>query len=276
MKAQVLSICVPNLGCSKNCPYCVSKMTGHTEYASGGEILANLPKIKALAEKTGITTVLITGKGDPFYNDNTIEWVKIFIKEFQNYIVEIQSNGLDLEKYGIKLLGDLRGRGLNTIAFSIDHPNQFQKYSEIFTQARSFGLIVRTTINLINTFKNTSFQDFIRLCLENHVHQLTFRNISIPLVPVKTEESLKTKKWILENVDQGIYPKLINEFLTGNYPLLRTLMNGAKVYDVNGISFTHFDYCIQDNNNNEDIRSLIFDEDGHCYDNWGSRASIIF
>ena len=29
MKAQTLAISVPNYGCNKNCPYCVSKMTGY-------------------------------------------------------------------------------------------------------------------------------------------------------------------------------------------------------------------------------------------------------
>ena len=57
---------------------------------------------------------------------------------------------------------------------------------------------------------------------------------------------------------------------------LRTLPYGAKLYDIYGISVTYFDYCIQDSSNEDDLRSLIFQEDGHLNTNWNSEAGRIF
>jgi hypothetical protein len=53
MKAQSLSICVPNKGCDKNCRYCISKMTG--DVPSSSELMRrNYPKVHKLAETSNV------------------------------------------------------------------------------------------------------------------------------------------------------------------------------------------------------------------------------
>jgi hypothetical protein len=58
--------------------------------------------------------------------------------------------------------------------------------------------------------------------------------------------------------------------------LIRDLATGVKVYDVGGISLAISDYCIQEQDSGSNLRSLVFQEDGHLYTSWGSRASILF
>jgi hypothetical protein len=48
------------------------------------------------------------------------------------------------------------------------------------------------------------------------------------------------------------------------------------VRDVGGIAVTFFEYCVQDSNGEDDIRSLIYNQDGHLYTTWNSPASMIF
>ncbi len=43
---------------------------------------------------------------------------------------------------------------------------------------------------------------------------------------------------------------------------------GAMLYMYDDISVTYFNYCIQDNHNENDVRSLIFHEDGHLSTSW--------
>ena len=58
--------------------------------------------------------------------------------------------------------------------------------------------------------------------------------------------------------------------------LIRVLPFGAEVYDIGGIAVTWLDECVQERNNTNDIRSLIYQEDGHMYSSWDSLASILF
>jgi len=57
--------------------------------------------------------------------------------------------------------------------------------------------------------------------------------------------------------------------------LIRELPN-LRIYDYKGLSVSSSDYCMQDESGADDIRSLIFMEDGHLYTNWNSKASILF
>jgi hypothetical protein len=87
-----------------------------------------------------------------------------------------------------------------------------------------------------------------------------------------------TAKWINENVDPEQYVRLFDEMkaactLHGRF--LRQLHFGPSVYAYRGVSVSYSDYCIQDSNVGEDIRSLIFLEDGHLYTSWNSTASAI-
>lgn len=277
MKAQNISICIPNRGCDKNCPYCISKMTGYME-ANVFLMERNLPKVKKIADKMGITTILLTGKGEPLFNDvSRVETIN-YIETFKEHIVELQTNGFFLSE-NPKFLDILFSVGLNTLALSVDDPDFIYENRDLIKRAKELGLVVRATFNLTERFIPVlDIEHLIAMCKSDGIDQVTLRQITIPKYLQKTDLALKTALWIEKNIDKRIYETLMKQFgeIKDKYPLLRKLNFGANVYDVKGVAFTCFDYCIQDNNDEEDIRTLIFAEDGHLYDNWNSKASILF
>ncbi len=279
MKANNLTISIPYRGCDRNCPYCVSKMTGYItadEYAFS----RNLKKVKMVADTCGITSLLITGKGEPFLNTGAIDEV---ITTFRNYPVEVQTNGhrllswfhSDKNKF---LLRCRYSPGINVFAVSLDRAESLQRCRDMFRYLDEAGAVIRVTMNASTWLKDTSFETFIDHCLDARIRQFSIRKLTIPNFVDNSdrEDYRKTAQWINDHASGLEYDRLIEEFLAGSYEKLRELNFGASIYDVRGISFTHFDYCIQDSSTGEDIRSLIYQEDGHLYTSWNSRASIIF
>jgi len=274
MRAQNLAVSIPPAKplCDKNCEYCVSRMTGYlkTDRALIGQ---NLPKVKELAHVGQVTSVLFTGKGEPTLNEIDLFWL---MDEFKHLPLGLQTNGLKLSK-NFDLLERLAAAGLNTLAVSIDDLEQFFNYFELFRRSKELGLVTRVTVNITNKLpKDITFLQLVDLCRDTFVDQLMLRNV---VVPNNVPLDIPTAKWISENVDPTMYPRLQNELkhvCEKKGMLIRKLSFGSLVYDYRGISVTYSDYCVQDDNDGEDIRSLIFMEDGHCYTSWNSKASALF
>lgn len=275
MRAQNLAISVPTTKagiCDKNCEYCVSRMTGYME-PNRALMQKNLPKVKELAHVGQVTSVLLTGKGEPTMSRTDLFWL---LEEFKHLPTELQTNGLKLSKDIVYLL-DLAHAGLNTLAVSIDNQQTFVDYEDMFAKAKELGLIIRVTLNITNKIpSDVPFDIIVATCLSTGVDQLMLRNVVVPSnVPAETKEA----KWIQKNVDPNVYNRLQKELKVAcekDGMMLRRLNFGSVVYDYHGVSVTYSDYCVQDDNDGKDIRSLIFMEDGHCYTSWNSKASIIF
>ncbi len=112
---------------------------------------------------------------------------------------------------------------------------------------------------------------------ETGVHQLSFRHVVIPKNAVDTQRSREAQKWIKEHKCTELYHmvKCLIEY-DNTKKEIRKLPFGTTVYDIDGISVTYFDECVQSKHNIDDIRSLIYQEDGHLYTTWDSTASILF
>ncbi len=274
MRAQNLAVSIPpgKPLCDKNCEYCVSRMTGYMK-TNRGLIASNLPKVKELAHVGQVTSVLFTGKGEPTLNESDLFWL---MEEFKHLPLGLQTNGLKLSK-DFSLLERLAAAGLNTLAVSIDDLEQFVNYYEMFARSKELGLLTRVTLNITNKLpENISFKWLVEVCRNNFVDQLMLRNV---VVPNNVPLDIPTAKWISKNVDPTMYPRLqaeLKKTCEKKGMLLRKLSFGSLVYDYRGVSVTYSDYCVQDDNDGEDIRSLIFMEDGHCYTSWNSKASILF
>ena len=270
MKANNLTICVPYKGCDKSppCPYCVSKITGGVE-SNIKRMHSNAKKVLTLARIAQVTSVLLTGKGEPFLNFGEILFFSNFFREFP---LEIQTNGIRLGKHRM-YIEDLARSGMNVIALSADDPySQGGNIANIVKSAHRSGLLVRATINVTRLLEPTgdTFDKLIGYCREWNVDQLTLRNIVAPNHTADTKET----RWIECFSDVKLYDRLKAGAESGY--LIRTLPTGSRVYDHGGIAVSFSDYCVQDSNNSEDIRSLIFQEDGHMYTSWNSRASMLF
>jgi len=271
MRAANLTISIPYEGCDKNCDYCVSKMTGSIE-TNTDLMLRNINKVKTLARAAQVTNVLFTGKGEPCLN-----WEELvdFIAKFKDFPCELQTNGIILNN-NINLVDTLQFYGLDVVALSIDKLEQFSEYSKLFKRIQDVGMTSRVTLNITNMIPEiTTFQDVVLLCIAYGVDQLLLRNIVIPNNVPKS----KYTKWIREYTNPAQYDKMValmNEELRKNGKFLRSTAFGMSIWDYKGISVTNSDYCIQENSNDVDIRSLIFQEDGHLYTNWNSKASRLF
>jgi len=271
MKAGNLTISVPNKGCNKNCPYCVSKITGKTE-SNVDLMIRNTDKVKTLAKAAQVFCVLLTGKGEPTCNTEMMEF---FIKRFAEFSVELQTNGIELFK-NPGYLHRLSVMGLNIVAISIDDIEDF--HPDLLKEIQKAGMLSRITFNVTNklhmpgrSYQDMEFHDLIELC-RGHVDQMTIRNVVVP----NNTERCKETIWIEDNVDPSVYQKLEQQMIRAceeHGTLIMKLPYGAFVYDYEGLAVSYSRYCLQDHNNGEDIRSLIFQENGHVYTSWVSGAS---
>ena len=275
MRAQNLAISIPKTkDCDKNCPYCVSKMTGFLK-PNLDLFWKNIGKAKTLAKHSNITSVLITGKGEPMQEPDLVRSVLYIFREFPT---ELQTNGKYLHK-NPEYVETLSDEGLNVLAISIDQPEEITEYAHLVKRAQAAGMLVRYTINLTNRFESRSFWHIFTMCKLAGIDQLSLREVTIPTDAIDTKESKAAQEWINKHVNTNFVKTIkvgmkLNLEESGRF--LMSLPYGAKLYDLEGISVTWFDYCVQDNNEGDDIRSLIYQEDGHLQTCWNSRASKLF
>lgn len=282
MEAGNLTLSVPYRGCDKECPYCVSRMTGYMK-ADELLILRNLPKVERTALTARVESVLITGKGEPVLS---LPNLRRYIQVFSDYNVELQTNGKALiwdfaqkktSQGGEELLEFLWYDGLNVLAISVDSVQDLQNpYMDPFlSHAMSLGIVIRLTVN-VSDLLGADPETLIHYCKERQVSQLTFRKLTIPENP-KHEG---TVNWILEHAPEPLWDQFAQEIkriLQKRGRLLRTLNHGETVWEVDGtVSLSWSDYCIQERDNGTNIRSLVFQEDGHLYTSWNSPASILY
>lgn len=287
MKVNNLSISIPNKGCKKNCLYCVSRMTGYMT-ADESLFIRNLTKARRIADRSQVSSVSITGKGEPMLNADMVREV---VREFVDFPVELQTCGLELAD-DTSLVDLLTLEGVDIFALSFDRWSDFESMKYVIERINCMNRTVRVTMNvsdmLVKPFEEAGsrmpeFMDYISECKKYGIQQFSFRNLSIP---TGTPKDNKTAQWIEKHVlNNKYYQDLIHQFecarnagiISGDVFMIRDLNYGARLYDVEGISFTYFDYCVQDlSRNSEDIRSLIYQEDGHMYTTWNSLAGRIF
>jgi len=236
-------------------------------------MIKNAKKVLTVARTAKVSSVLLTGKGEPMLNvGDTMR----MIEDFNEYPLEIQTNGLVLSKdYTlIELLAEV---GVNTISISIDNMETFKSFRNLYSKILACRMSVRICFNVttdVDWGKEQSLKKIIAMCQRVGIRQLLIRSLTIPNRAVDTPESKKAQKWI--KAFGYPYNKVDEQFKKIKKNLIRVLNHGAGIYDVNGIAVSFSDYCIQEVNNTEDIRSLIFLEDGHLYTSWNSKASLLF
>jgi hypothetical protein len=256
-------------------------------------MLRNISKVKTLAQSARVTGVLLTGKGEPTMNEKALFR---FIKEFREWPVEVQTNGYKIDNASFS--DKLYKSGLDTIAVSVSSSDAFEKIRHGVSYAASIGLNVRLTINLTSSvlsFISAEHRlgDILSFARKYKASQVTFRKITRPQnlhirkigaynANFCEDKKVRSAKNYVDNFSKS-NAEAINNFeqylsreLKHNGVRIRTLAWDNSIYDLQGIGILHSDYCIQESNNSEDVRSLIFNQDGHVYTSWNSQASIIF
>ncbi|MBT3219870.1 MAG: radical SAM protein, partial [Proteobacteria bacterium] len=126
MKIQTFSIIAGSDICNARCPFCVSKMTP-TQGVSHSEPEVNWRNFHIaakLAQQCGVTTAMITGKGEPTLFPEQLTKYLEALAALEFPFVELQTNGIRLIERRDEYSRHLRAwyeLGLTTIALSVVH-----------------------------------------------------------------------------------------------------------------------------------------------------------
>ena len=296
MKIQTFSIIVGNKSCNANCPFCISKLTPDCGI-SNNEIInwRNLKIGCNFAKQCGVSTVLLTGKGEPLVKQN-IDSITEYLKNIKEYnfpFIELQTNGTEILNLSDELLKIWYDLGLTTFIISCVHFNPI-KNKEIYNQ---FYPILDTLVNFIHS-KGFSVRlscimlkdyidnlekvlEFVELCKKWEVEQFTIRpvsnNIDISDVDLSDGFSKKTRMyhWIKDHKISNSVMKNISGFFISNATKLLQLMHGAEVFDYKGQNICISNCLTRETRNINEIRQLIFFPDGRLRYDWDKKGAII-
>jgi len=302
MKIQTYSVLAGTKACNGHCAFCVAKMTpGFNIPQEKTEVQWTPPnKFKEpginwknfeigckFAAKSGVSTVLITGKGEPtLYPHQIIDYLR-HLKNYDFPFIELQTNGIALfqeyEAYASQLK-QWRELGMTTVAISLVHyrrsknkeifqPNgEYMNLRELISNLHSIGFSVRLSITMIKDYIDNVYEvkNLVSFAKSNGVEQLTIRPVEQP----KKSENPAVYDWVSKRKlsENQIYN--IKSFLEKEAKELLRLVHNAAVYDLYGqnICFTN---ALTISASPEEVRQLIFFPDGHLRYDWQYPGAIL-
>jgi len=288
MKIQTFTIVAGTSACNAKCPFCISKMTGINDITKKPVVnWLNFDKACRLAQINNVSTVLITGKGEPLlYPDQITEYLER-MKKFDFPLIEVQTNGLvigrQFDRYE-SYLKKWRELGLNTIAFSIVHyekdknkqiytpDSEYIDLEEVVKKLHNLGYSVRFSCIMLKGFIDgvKEVKKLIEIARKWGVEQLTIRSVWVPKKSENKDVYDFTEKRILTNkqlID-------IDRFLNKGGNKIMTLDHGGIVYDYDGQNVCLSD-CLTIKPDTEDLRQLIFFPDSHLRYDWQYPGAIL-
>lgn len=237
-----------------------------------------------LAEKAGVTTAMLTGKGEPtLFPDQVTEYLEAIKLKYNFPIVEIQSNGLGV---GRGKLNDYLKRwydlGLSTFAISVaSHKEeinqkvytpkgQYINLEETIAKLHAIGFSVRLATVMVKGMldKPADIDDMIRFARKNKVEQLTFRPVNQTAKPDEANQKDKSiYDWTTTNRIPKDHVLILQEYVASIGKALMHLPHGATIYDVQGqnVCMTN---SLTLSTDPDEIRQLIFFPDGKLLYDW--------
>lgn len=288
MKIQTFTIVVGTSACNASCPYCISRMTGKELGMKEPEVnWRNFEKACRLAQVNHVSTILLTGKGEPtLYPEQLTKFLE-HMKKHDFPLIELQTNALsfgkDNEKYE-KYLKNWYELGLNTICISIAHYKK-EKNEQIFTPNSNYidlekaiknlhdlGFSIRLSCIMIKDFIDNieEVERLTEFCKKNKVEQLTIRSVKCP----EKSEDKKVYEWTKKHVLDEKQLDKIYTFIEKNAKKLMTFSYGAIVYDLNGQNVCTSD-CLTIKPETDELRQLIFFPDGHLRYDWQYKGAVL-
>ncbi len=261
--------------CNARCSFCVSKQTTtpkETKALCSPEInWRNFRKACLLAKSYGITSVVLTGKGEPtLYPTQITEYLEALHAHQCFPLIDLQTNGTLFHSSKLRsYLKEWYTLGLTTIALSVvsihHEENQQvyfgnkQSYPNLMTTInilRSCGFMVRLSVVGINGYTDTidKLIETMNFCKENDVKQLTWR--AAYGAGVLDHRKVTT---IMQYVKEYGYS-------------LRELPEGGGVYDIDGQNVC-IKFCLQPSENEH--RNILFFPSGDVFYRWDLPGSII-
>jgi wyosine [tRNA(Phe)-imidazoG37] synthetase (radical SAM superfamily) len=297
MKIQTMSIVAGTEACNARCPFCVAGMTpAHELGAKPTPInLRNFRKACTLARMAGVTTVLITGKGEPTLFPQQISAYLEAIEAYEFPFIELQTNGLRLAEAGEgqaangitdELLADWHQKGLTTIMLSVvgTEPELNRQVYVPYRQAyldlpglvarlKRLGFVIRLCVVGIKEGVDSvdKLQELLAFARQHRVDQVTWR-------PAKATDSgtkdASINQWIHEHSLTDAQWQAIAQWADDHGQLLMKLAHGSQVYDVAGQNLC-MSSCLTLDPSEPELRQIIFWPNGRLTYDWQYQGAIL-
>ena len=293
MKIQTLSVLCGTAACNARCPFCVSRMTYEGGVGKGPREInfRNFEIACQFAERAGVTTAMLTGKGEPtLWPEQIQHYLMLLHRRFP--FIELQTNGLTFARDDERAISDSQLRewwlaGLTTICLSVVHWEE-EANRQIYTPHRplyswlimaihrlhEIGFSVRLNCILIRGLVDswTAVEGLIAFAQKEEVEQLTF----MPVNSAGRSRDDERQEWarkhqLTKHSLLDIESHLENE---GN-PLM-DLAHGARVFDYQGQNVCLSNCLSKETYTDKSVmRNLIFFPDGHLRYDWEYQGAIL-
>lgn len=289
MKVQTFSIVGGNEACNAACPFCVSRMTP----ANGVDLeepwvnWRNFDVACRFAKDNNVSTVLLTGKGEPTLFPGQITDYLKQLRPYRFPFIELQTNGILLAQNPEyeKHMSQWYELGVTMVALSIAHHDSGKNHEvtrpnngrtvdlpDLIERLRSHGFSVRLSCTLLKGYIDSvaavnQLADFAR---ENSVEQLTLR-------PVEKPEKSRDKEvydWVSRHKLDRRQEQAIRNYLRKKGTEVLRLVHGAAVYDLDGQNVCLSNALTIDAKSGE-VRQLIFFPDGHLRYDWQYMGAML-
>lgn len=281
MKIQTFSVVIGDRSCNANCPFCVSRITPSNNVEESKEPnWRNFEIGCKFAQNSGVSTVLLTGKGEPLLKKN-IHLISKYLNILQKYnfpFIEVQTNGiflLDIEESCLKNWYD---SGLTTFSIScVDYRQEmnckiysliYPDLKDVINRLHSLNFSVRLSCIMLKGYVESigDIHKFAQFCKDNNVEQFTARSVSNNNVEINLRNQ-NIYNWIEKNKIEDASYNEIKKYFDENAIKLLDLMHGATVYDYNGQNIC-LSNCLTHQTDIEEVRQLIFFPDGKLKYSW--------
>ncbi len=292
MKFNTFSVVVGDGSCNARCDFCVAKMTDQFNLSCRGIDNRVFDIACRLAEKSDVTTALLTGKGEPtLFHEEISCYLKILNKYFP--IIELQTNGLlflkNKEEW-VRRLTSWKSLGLTTVALSIVHYEDnmnkriycddgsryrfnYPNLIDTINFITDLGLSVRLNCIGIDGYIDSVNEINALLSFANvgckKKMQVTWRPVQMP--EHSRDDKVATRTRELEISDTRVYE--ISRYFAEIGTVLHKLPHGAIVYDVYGQNFC-LSNCLTIATDPEEVRQIIY-VDGRIIYDWQYEGAII-
>jgi hypothetical protein len=248
----------------------------------------NFRKACLLARQCGVTTAMLTGKGEPTLFPAQVTRYLQRMEEFEFPFIELQTNGIHIyerwEQYSPHL-SDWHDLGMTTVIISIvgcdpernrqvylPHRDRYIDLPDLIARLHDKGFSIRLGCVALNGFIDSGerVEELIEFARGHSVEQLTIRPVNAP----QDSRDNDVFNWTKEHFLTGHQFESIRNYLRLNGRELMRLVHGAVVYDVRGQNVC-LSNCLTLDAEGEDIRQLIFFPNGHLRYDWQYEGAIL-
>lgn len=296
MKAQSLSVVVPNPRCINNCAFCVSRM--HTG-SYKNQMDDNLPffdlyvkdylKRLQFAQRNGCNTIMLTGDSEPQQNRKFLTYFGLFIQMMRDPFdwIEMQTTGALLDQNYLRFMRN--HVGINIISLSVSSFDNGENMKiigcpdgveinlpELCKEIKRYDFTLRLSLNLSRAFGGYGPNAIFGKCKELGADQVTLR------VLYADSEETEQGKWVKQHAMPPQWVKHIAEYVMENGKPLGRLPYGALKMSLHGLSVVLDDDCMgkrdctKTGDIEENYKYLILRPDCKLYSAWDDPASLIF